>query len=116
MKLSSLFGKTSASLGLAGTLLMTGCDSQNNQPSTETLAQQAIVKSAGEDRIWGIKEKRDFLDKFGLTNNVLQENTYFLFHFYSDHANVIGVIGDIRYSFDLGSISREQLLRYIKEE
>lgn len=37
------------------------------------LVNQAVAKSTSEDRIWSTKEKRDFLDEYGLYNSILSE-------------------------------------------
>jgi hypothetical protein len=93
----------------------------------------AVRKSAGQDRIWDTNEKRQFLDKYGLSREIIGEGQDIYFRTYPYHADVVAgynlennggfltgskaksgtIIGRINYS-DLDR--REHLEDYYKEK
>ncbi|MAG37812.1 hypothetical protein CMI45_00285 [Candidatus Pacearchaeota archaeon] len=63
-----------ALIGVTGGLVVSNIGVREEKiNSLENVGRQAMVASAGEDRIWSDDEKREFLDEIGLKHSILQE-------------------------------------------
>jgi len=105
------------------------------------LTKEAIKKSAGEDKIWTLNEKRKFLDDDGLSELIMQETHDIYFRAYLEYDKNRALIKDYNnmgievytgYKLDNnrgflrgstaksgeleGKITRKQLEKYVKNE
>ena len=113
-----------ASLLLGTSLAFSGCNDNTDHyndsfQDISTLTKRAIALSSGEDRIWSHKEMREFLDYFQLKDLIISEGespSFFYKHDPDDRDDHVLVTTGKELAKSYGEISRESLVKYIKEK
>lgn len=87
----------------------------------QSLFKKAVEISAGEDRIWALKEMREFFDYHGLKDMILMEdNNSVRFEHGEDFVAIVpgesGVFSaGSGFTYSYNKISKESLERYVSE-
>ncbi|MGC9309237.1 MAG: hypothetical protein ACP5D2_00895 [Candidatus Nanoarchaeia archaeon] len=119
--LAEIVSTTLASIGIttafiAGLVFITSKTKETSHVSeTSSLLSEVQNKSAGEDRIWTLEEKRAFLDYFGFEDVVLQPQQQIYFKPRAQEADIYLGYSGISIDNKIGTISQPQLRDYLSE-